>query len=138
MRKPSLAIDKWCLDDAEEYHRQSPETFRIPELLARQSLQVGDFAKLIFRIEVEHVDATTGAVEVDEEVERMWVLVRECDGSGYFGVLDNEPCTVDENDEFWLGTEIPFHAGHVMEIVARDEATVAQAAKPPVRAWNRT
>ena len=69
MRKPNFDIDGWELDDGEERHLGAPGTFWIPDLEVRQGLEVGDFAKLVFRIAVD--DDADGVA-----VERMWVIVR--------------------------------------------------------------
>lgn len=65
----------------------------------------------------------------------MWVLVRERTADGYLGVLDNEPNAIAENDELWLGTELPFSAKHVINIEERDANTIALASKEPRRRW---
>src|SRR3954454_12957018 len=107
MREPDFDIDGWCLDDGEAHHREAPETFWLPDLECREALQPGDLVKLIFRISVDD----------DEEpvaVERMWVLVRGRVGEHYFGILDNDPYAIEENDEFWSGIELPFAARHVI------------------------
>ena len=130
MREPRLEVDGWCLEDGEALHREAPGTFHIPDPERRQSLRPGDLAKLFFRI----------AVDNDEEpvaVERMWVLVRGKVGPHYFGVLDNDPYSIEENEEFWNGTELPFGARHVIDIDPGDEGTRAKAAAPPKRAWPR-
>jgi hypothetical protein len=129
MREPDLEIDGWCLEDAEAYHAQAPETFWIPERHRRQSLEAGDLAKLIFRISVHNADENVST-------ERMWVLVRERTPDGYLGVLDNEPSAVADNDEFWLGTEPPFSAKHVINIEERDAKTIALAIEEPRRRWS--
>jgi hypothetical protein len=46
MRTPDFEKDGWCLDDGEEIHQETPETFLIPDLALRKILQPGDFAKL--------------------------------------------------------------------------------------------
>ena len=130
MREPDFDVDGWCLEDGEDLHRAAPETFWLPELEQRQTLQPGDFAKLVFCISVDN----------DEEpvsVERMWVLVRGRVGEHYFGVLDNDPYGIDENDELWSGTELPFAARHVIDIDPADEATRAKAGEAPRRPWPR-
>jgi hypothetical protein len=128
MPAPDLDDDGWALESAVEYHQLEPETFDIPDEQARRGLQPGDFAKLIFVI----------AVEEDEEpiTDRMWVVVREVAESGYFGLLDNEP-DIDENDEFWLGTELPFGPEHVIEVQAGNAESREYAARTPLRAWPR-
>ena len=130
MREPSWEIDGWHLDSGEEYHAESPETFWIPSPEARANMQRGDYAKLIFRIAVV-------SEEYPVSVERMWVVVRERVGPNYFGLLDNEPDAIDENDELWLGTELPFRAEHVIDIQPADQESIDFAAREPRRAWPR-
>lgn len=128
MRTPNFHDDGWCLESGADYHALHPETFEIPDEGVRRALQPGDFAKLIFAI----------AVEDDEEpiYERMWVVVREVAGETYFGLLDNEPY-IDENDEFWLGTELPFRQEHIIDVMKGDAASRVHAARTPLKAWPR-
>ncbi|MGK6356588.1 hypothetical protein ACMGDH_15350 [Sphingomonas sp. DT-207] len=129
MREPDFNIDGWCLDDGEAYHAEAPDTFWIPERHRRESLGPGDLAKLIFRISIDNADERVS-------VERMWVLVRERTPDGYLGVLDNEPDAIAENDELWLGTELPFSAKHVINIEQRDAHTIELALKEPRTRWS--
>ncbi|WP_163266411.1 DUF2314 domain-containing protein [Chelativorans alearense] len=131
MREPDFDLDGWCLDDGEEYHRAAPDTFWIPDRVAREGLQPGDLAKLIFRISV-------GDPEAPVAVERMWVLVRERIPGGYLGILDNDPVAIEENEEFWSGIELPFAAHHVVNINERNENTIALAAQEPKRHWPKS
>ncbi len=128
MREPDLFTDGWCLDNGEEYHRAAPETFWIPSREAREGLYPGDLAKLIFRISVDDEDEPFA-------FERMWVLVRERIDHGYLGILDNDPCSVAENDDFWSGIELPFGPQHVINIDERDDKTIALAAQGPKKRW---
>ena len=130
MREPSSELDGWDLDNGEEYHAAAPATFWIPPRSERENLQVGDYAKLIFRISLDSEDDPCS-------VERMWVLVRGRIGDCYFGILDNEPDGIEENEELWLGTELPFRAEHVINIIAADKESVDLARRPPRRAWPR-
>jgi hypothetical protein len=130
MRAPDFKKDGWCLDDGEERHRAAPKTFLIPDLAVRKLLQPGDYAKLIFEI----------AVEDDEypSVERMWVIVRERTANGYVGMLDNEPNSIAENDQFWLGTELPFEYRHIISVRPGNEESIAAAkARVPIP-WDRS
>ena len=129
MRDPDFDIDGWCLEDGEVRHAEAPDTFWIPERSRRESLEAGDLAKLIFRISVDNEDE-------DVSVERMWVLVRERTPNGYLGVLDNEPGAIAENDEYWLGTELPFSAKHVINIEERDANSIALALEEPRTRWS--
>lgn len=130
MREPDFDIDGWCLENGEALHREAPETFWLPDLEQRDALQPGDLAKLVFRISLD-------SGEEPVAVERMWVLVRGRAGEYYIGILDNNPSSIEENDELWSGTELPFAARHVIDINLADEATRAKAAEPPRRAWLR-
>jgi hypothetical protein len=127
MRTPDFEIDGWCLDDAEDIHQDAPKTFYIPELKVRQSLQPGDYAKLIFRIAV--------AGEEPVSVERMWVIVRAPTPDGYVGMLDNEPDAIAENDRFWVGTELAFEYRHVIAVQRSTPASTALALAPVPIPW---
>jgi hypothetical protein len=129
MREPDFNLDGWCLDDGEEYHRAAPGTFWIPPREAREGLQPGDLAKLIFRISVDDADESVA-------VERMWVLVRESIPGGYLGILDNDPEALAPNEEFWSGIELPFGPHHIINIEVRDENTIAIAAQEPKKHWS--
>ena len=130
MRAPDLKKDGWCLGDGEQISREAPETFFIPDLTLRKILRPGDFAKLIFEIAVEG--------EEHAAVERMWVIVRERTPSGYIGMLDNEPDSISENDEFWLGTELPFEYRHIISVEHGSEESIALAWAPVPIPWDRT
>jgi hypothetical protein len=128
MREPSLEIDGWCLADGEVHHAAAPETFRLPERKVREALQSGDFAKLIFRIDVDEANESHG-------VERMWVLVRERTSNGYLGVLDNEPLGIAKNEELWRGTELPFSPQHMIDVEKGDAGSMALAGEAPRKRW---
>jgi hypothetical protein len=130
LRAPDFARDGWCLEDGEERHRAAPTTFQIPDLAVRKALQPGDLAKLIFKIAVEG--------EEHGAVERMWVIVRERTPSGYVGMLDNEPRSIARNDQFWLGTEIPFDYRHIISVRHADEQSIALAKAPVPIPWDRS
>ena len=123
-------MDGWCLEDGEKRHREAPETFWLPELRDRQSLEPGDLVKLIFRISVDNEDEPVA-------VERMWVIVRERVGDQYLGILDNDPYAIDENEELWNGTELPFSPRHVIDIDRPDAAAASDPMPLPTRFWDR-
>ena len=130
MREPDFETDGWCLEDGEQLHREAPETFWLPELKDRQSLEPGDLVKLIFRIAVDKEDEPVA-------VERMWVIVRERVGDQYLGILDNDPYAIDENEELWNGTELPFSPRHVIDIDRRDAAAASDPVPFPRRFSDR-
>ena len=96
-------ISAYTLDSATRAHAESPDTFAIPSAPERESLRVGDLAKLMFRFR----DGS------DEWVERMWVLVEQVRPETYIGSLDNIPHQAAEPD---LGARVEFHSDHVIQI----------------------
>ncbi|MDO9222101.1 MAG: hypothetical protein Q7U20_00130 [Caulobacter sp.] len=128
VREPDFDHDGWSLDDAEQRHSESPDTFEIPPLWIREVLEPGDFAKLIFKIAIDDN-------EDPEAFERMWVVVTVRTPDGYMGVLDNEPSSIAENDTFWYGSELPFSPRHIIDVNKANEASKAIAARPPKVPW---
>ena len=103
---PNYETDHYELDNGEEIHNEYPETFEIPSRELRENLNSGDIVKLIFRMEEK---------ENQEEVsvERMWVEIKEKNGTYYSGILDNDP-----NGEVLIkcGITVNFKAEHVIQI----------------------
>jgi hypothetical protein len=130
MRRPDFNIDGWSLEDGEEYHRRAPTTFPLPDLEVRQILQPGDFAKLIFKIAVDNDDEP-------EAFERMWVIVRERTSDGYLGMLDNEPSAIEQNGEFWEGSELPFEPKHIIAVQHANSESAKLASQPAPIPWAR-
>lgn len=134
MRMASLERDFWQLRSAEDSHREHPTTFSIPPIEARANLKRGDAAKLIFDIEGYDED---GSIVVGGE--RMWVIMAECVGDAYIGILDAQP-HVEQSDDVYLrfGAEIPFRPEHVIEIAQPPTRYVEwQLGQPPERKWPR-
>jgi hypothetical protein len=130
MRAPDLERDGWCLEDGEQYHRDAPGTFPIPDLAVRKILRPGDFAKLIFRIAVEGQE--------HDCIERMWVIVRARTPDGYIGMLDNEPDSISENEQLWVGTELLFDFRHIIAVEHGTPESRAAAWAPPPIPWHRS
>ncbi len=101
MRLASMEMDSWKLASGEKRHARSNGTFEIPSQRRRQHLNRGDSVKLIFK--------TDGG-----PVERMWVVVTECVGSTYIGILNNRP--IFDHEYVTYGAEIPFTAKHVIDV----------------------
>lgn len=94
---------EFTLDNGEDLHRESPETFWIPSRVERENLLPSELVKLIFRI-------STGT---ETHVERMWVIVKSRNAGGYVGTLDNDPyCTT----ELRCGHEVGFGPEHIIQI----------------------
>jgi hypothetical protein len=109
MKLATIYEDGWQLDDGEERHRESPDTFYLPAAEVRNSLLPGKIVKLIFRIELENDDKVR-----TQEVERMWVIVQASLKNGmYVGTLDNDPqCT----EGIKAGMEVVFEPRHVIQV----------------------
>ncbi len=71
----------WALLSGEDRHAEAPQTFWIPDLDRRESLRVGDLAKLLFDIATQEEQGLVWGVE------RMWVRVTKSESSAYVGVL---------------------------------------------------
>jgi hypothetical protein len=127
MREPCADLDGWSLESAEERAAANPDTFEIPPPEIRKSLRPGDFAQLIFLIHF--------AGEEHPQGERMWVIVRKRLDGGYLGRLDNVPATVEENEEFGYGMELPFEPRHIMDARPGNARSRALAAWFPKRRW---
>jgi hypothetical protein len=96
-------ISAYTLDSATRAHAESPDTFQIPPASHRESLRIGDFAKLMFRFE-------EGS---RQWVERMWVVVEQVRPETYIGNLDNIPHRAEDTE---LGSRVEFHSDHVIQI----------------------
>jgi hypothetical protein len=135
MRLANRKQDFWELRSAEESNRQNPDTFLIPSLEERESLQKGQAAKLIFDIESLDED---GKIEIQGE--RIWVIVSEKYKDYYIGILDGQPASIIPSDDVYLcfGAEIPFLPEHVIEIAQPPEEYISwQLSLPPERLWSR-
>ena len=106
---PTLETAGWTLVSAEDRHRASPATFEIPTLQERQTLKIGDAAKLLFDIETKENGKT-----IDRGVDRMWVIVKRTQGA-YLGVLDSDPGLAD-NLDLRRGDTITFQPRHICSI----------------------
>ncbi|MDG0797957.1 DUF2314 domain-containing protein [Pectobacterium punjabense] len=111
MKLPTYETDRYELDDGEAINREYPDSFWIPAKAMRESLEPGDFVKLIFRME-----ETAGSDDLS--VERMWVNVTKKHPAFYEGVLDNEPTG---SDCVQCGQTVTFHACHVIGIYGKNE-----------------
>ena len=109
MKLATIHESGWELDDGEERHRESPETFLLPAAEVRESLLRGEIVKLLFRIELEDDEKVR-----TQEVERIWVIVQAPLKNGmYVGTLDNDPqCT----EGIKAGMEIVFEPRHVIQV----------------------
>lgn len=111
MKKPKLAkieTDSWELEDGEVKNTNNPTSFFIPSLTSRENLRPDDKAKLILRIR------TINDEDVEEDnIEGMWVIVKEQIENFYIGILDTSPdCT----DEMKVGMEVVFEPRHVVQV----------------------
>jgi hypothetical protein len=88
------------LANVEQRNEETNGKFWIPPLQERQSLEPGDYAKVIF---------------AGEPGERMWVKITALlAGLRYLGVLSNTPVVT---SEFTMGDKLEFGAENVCEIL---------------------
>ena len=109
-RLATFEKDYWELRSAEEFHRENPDKFWIPDLETRQNLKRGDAVKLIFDFEGY---VNNGQIEIGGE--RMWVIFKEKFGDFFLGILDNQPAGIEEGflDK---NSEVYFKAEHIIDI----------------------
>jgi len=111
MEKPYLATfddDGWTVSDGEVAHQNSPETFEIPPYEERNTLEIGDWAKLRFLFFAIEINGTP------INGERMWVEVVVQQGDFYKGVLINSPVFL---EALQYGDVVWFEPRHVIDIV---------------------
>jgi len=65
----------------------------------------------------------------------MWVIVREPAPGGYIGMLDNAPSTIEQNDIFWVGTELRFEYRHIITVKLGNDKSKKLAAEPVPIPW---
>jgi hypothetical protein len=104
----SLEVDGWMIHDAEVAYAENPQTYWIPPLAERQSVNVSGLVKIRFYIRVQSDDG-----EVVDHGERMWVIIHEHKNGWYRGKLDNDPyCT----NDIRAGLEVWFQPRHIIAI----------------------
>ncbi|MBB6368543.1 hypothetical protein FHR56_003722 [Xanthomonas sacchari] len=107
-RLTTLDDDGWMIGDGEVAHAEHPDTYWVPPLVQRASLEIGVLVKVCFYIRV-----CSASGELKDRGERMWVQVQARQNGWYFGVLDNDPyCT----EEIRAGLPIWFQPRHVIDI----------------------
>lgn len=106
----------FTLEDAEALNLKHPDTFWIPSKERRANLVKDDLVKLIFNL-------TDGE---QTQGERMWVIVKSGDSSGYTGTLDNDPYST---NQIKAGLEVSFEPRHVIEIF-EDEIPDTEGVEP--------
>ncbi len=108
IRLSNIKDDGWELNDGEELHREYPNSFWIPQSVLRNNLSPEMIVKLIFRIRTKGENS-----EEEENIERMWVIVKKKVGNYYIGELDNDAyCT----GELKAGLLVVFEPRHVIQI----------------------
>jgi hypothetical protein len=112
LRLTTLDNDGYELSNAEDIHKEHPDTFYLPSEEERMNLLIGDTVKLIFQI----------AIEPDEMApegyfgERMWIRVKGRFGPYYVGNLDNDPVTAEEQNNITYDDLVVFLPEHVIDI----------------------
>lgn len=106
----TLDEDGWTLDDGEQAHARNPDTYWIPSRPQRESLKLGDLAKLRFVLALVDDDGNE-----ERSSERMWVEVTALVDGWFRGVLKNQPVSTVED---LIGMEVWFQPRHVIDIVS--------------------
>ena len=86
------------LTNCEKMHRRYPTTFEIPDEQDLDSLQVGDFVKVIV------------------PGERFWVIIRERTGDNWIGQIDNDI----EQEQLKYGDLIQFTRHNICDFTRND------------------
>ena len=124
----------WELLSGEAQRDATPDTFPIPPLAMRTSLQRGDLAKLLFDIVTHEEEGPVWCVE------RMWVRVLRVNKRGYVGKLANVPVYGDP-DVLTHGSLVEFEPHHIIDVrpnawhVARELFALH---RPDLDGWPRT
>ena len=105
----------FTLEDGVALNQENPDTFWIPPKERRENLVKDDLVKLVFNL-------TDGE---QTQGERMWVIVKSGDSSGYTGILDNDPYST---DQIKAGLEVSFEPRHVIDIF-EDEIPIDEKAE---------
>jgi uncharacterized protein YegJ (DUF2314 family) len=111
------------LENVEKLAREHPESFKILPKEARETLQKGDFAKVMFSFPPPS--------EGDPDGERMWVLVSNptLDGRTYLGILQNKPLFAPDVKH---GDLIYFKPENVCQIMRAGDAITTSEETDPV------
>jgi len=100
-------VEHWHLEDVEETHRRYPDTFHLPSLEERRSLQVGRSVRLHFTFDKPELDNC--------RAERMWVTITETPGADEFrGALENAPVYI---RTLAPGDVVSFRTCHIAQIL---------------------
>ena len=103
------------LENVEELAKKNPDSFKILPREWRETLKIGDYAKLIFRF--------AAPVEGGPDGERMWVKVSNptVNGEVYIGTLQNIPTLA---PDLRYGQLVYFKPENICQIMRDGEAVV--------------
>lgn len=112
------------LVDAQQLHREHPDTFDVPPRDSLAGLTAGDYVKVIFKV-TNCPSAPSGC-----SGERMWIKLQSCGmraaGPGHpyrlYGYLANDPVYLREQGVHY-GTTIYFWSSNVIDILRGEEET---------------
>ncbi len=98
----------WELESAEARHERYPGSFWIPSAAERETLKIGNLAKLLFVLPEATADGLV------PRVERMWVVVAASAPHRYEGLLASIPTSIET--PLQLGSPVAFGPEHVCDI----------------------
>ena len=91
------------LDDAEEIQKEAKYTFYRPSQELITKLRIGNYVKLIFRLECDNDDTPNA--------ERMWVEIAKIRNGLFEGRLDNDPVFI---EDLKCGDLVKFESKHII------------------------
>jgi hypothetical protein len=106
----NLVLCRYSIVDGEAMHSSAPETFWIPGAKERAAVRPGEYAKIVFRLDVE----------CETVAERMWVQVTQRQGPSYVGRIANTPRWI---TALRFGDLVRFEARNVIKIATADACT---------------
>ena len=95
---------KYTLVDGIERNESNPDTFWIPSEESKNSLTVGDMAKL-------------GFLDKGGNGERMWVEITEKDEDSFKGTLSNQPVFL----KLTYGDKVSFESKHIIGLIKEEK-----------------
>ncbi len=94
----------YTLVDGIERNEANPDTFWIPSEEEKNSLVIGDMAKL-------------GFLDKDKNGERMWVEITEKHDGSFKGTLRNQPLWI----KLTYGAEVSFESKHIIDLIKEEK-----------------
>jgi Uncharacterized protein conserved in bacteria (DUF2314) len=125
---PTLEIDGWGLESAEERHAAAPASFDIPSREERAAVPVGRRVKLLFLF----MNQEEGRPIID--CERMWVTVTSANDGQYTGRLESSPAS---SSVLSPGDVVTFGPEHIATVLIPKTDPTHPEYRAPASWWRR-